>query len=677
MAPTASATKKATAKKAPAKKSTASTTKKTSAASKAKKTPVKKTEEPVEEPQEVEEPTTADDAVETIDADEEADSTDAIRKDDEPLYNLYRPQQFSEVVGQATSEVLRRSVADYSAARTYLFTGPRGTGKTSNARLFAAGLFTRTEEHTNGEPDLSNPEARRIISGESMFVKEIDCGRNNGVDQMAQVLDDLRVSYSGKHRVVIFDEAHLLTPRAVSSALKSLEEFKNVTFVLCTTNPEAFPDTIRSRAIVHNMTLLSEEEIKDHIGFVLDKERERYAEIGRDVEVLDLTDEQIEEVVIYANGSARDALSGLQTVISGGELSVYSQGPALVQAILSNDIAEAFAQIMESSNEGVAISGVAQQSISFLNAYLMYCVNQSLVSQRDLSEIERHDAFVNREFKTGDVIRLIRLLIDQRFGQGSDPTRDRQLLELSIVTFANPDTESVGRQAINKIEDLKDVLESAIEDMEKRIEEKLSSLPGGTIWPPVEENLLEDTSDWEEDETENDSDDGSDDEDDSDEQEDDQEEAEEKPKGRRRREIIPQSSDDEDDEAEDGSESDQEDEDEESTDEDDSDASEADSEPEEDDSDEDDSEDDSDEDDSDAEDDVIVNLLAFIEEENADLHEVLSDFADDIRLEDPEDAESPLVIPVIEDLTDEQFDDLVALVREFFDDDEMEVNEDA
>lgn len=650
MAPTASATKKAPAKKSPAKK--APTAKR---ATSTKKAAPKKTEAAVEEaPQEEVEETTEETAVNESVA-------DSVRKDDEPLYNLYRPTQFSEVVGQKTSEVLRRSIAEFSVARTYLFAGPRGTGKTTNARLFAAGLLSRTDDNASGEPDLDNPETRRIINGESMFVNEIDCGRNNGVDEMAQVLDNLRVSYSGKHRVVIFDEAHLLTPRAVSSALKSLEEFKNVTFILCTTNPEAFPDTIRSRSIVHHMSLLSEDEIREHIGTVLDKERVRYAELGKDDSVLELDDDQIESITLYANGSARDALSGLQTIISGGELNVYSQGPALVQAILSNDIAESFAQIMEASNEGVAISGIAQQSIAFLNAYLMYCVNQSLVSHRDLAEIERHEVFSEREFKTGDVIRLMRLLVDQRFGQGSDPTRDRQLLELSIVTYSNPDADSIGRQAINRIESIEGLIRDSLKEMEARLEDKIANLPGGTPWPPAQ-NLLDDESEWSEDESE---------EEDEDETTED-EEVEQKPKSRRRREIVPQSSDEEpdesDDEAVEASESDQNEEDEESTDEDDSDAPGDDSEPDEDDSD--------DESEEEGEDDPIVSLLAFVAEEDADLHEVMEEFSDDIRLDDPDDAESPLVIPVIKNLSDEQFDLFVDLVRTFFGDDEMEVNED-
>src|SRR5579875_632688 len=164
------------------------------------------------------------------------------------LYRRFRPQRFAEVRGQDhVTRALRNAVRDGKVAHAYLFSGPRGTGKTSTARILAMAL--NCESPVDGEPDGTSQSCRAVRSGTSMDVFELDAASNRKLDEMRDLLSRVALGTPGRWKVYIVDEVHQLTPDAASALLKTLEEPpSHVVFVLATTDPQRVLPTIVSRA---------------------------------------------------------------------------------------------------------------------------------------------------------------------------------------------------------------------------------------------------------------------------------------------------------------------------------------------------------------------------------------------------------------------------------------------
>ncbi|MBR3258407.1 MAG: DNA polymerase III subunit gamma/tau, partial [Eggerthellaceae bacterium] len=167
----------------------------------------------------------------------------------EALYRKYRPRTFAEVVGQDTIErTLKNAVAQDKVSHAYLFCGPRGTGKTTSARLLAKALLC--EHGPTPEPDGSCPDCLDIARGMHPDVYELDAASRTGVDNVREEIIG-RVAYAptrGRYKIYIIDEVHMLSVAAFNALLKTLEEPPaHVVFVLCTTDPQKVPETIQSR----------------------------------------------------------------------------------------------------------------------------------------------------------------------------------------------------------------------------------------------------------------------------------------------------------------------------------------------------------------------------------------------------------------------------------------------
>ncbi len=222
------------------------------------------------------------------------------------LYRRFRPGRFDELRGQDhVVRALRSAVRDDRVVHAYLFSGPRGTGKTSSARILAKAL--NCEAPVDGEPCGTCTSCIEITQGSSLNVHELDAASNNGVDAMRDLVAHAGLGTPGRWKVYIVDEVHMLSTAAANALLKTLEEPpSHVVFVLATTDPQKVPPTIRSRTQHLEFRLLGAETLHNLLASV-------NAEAG-----LDLDEASLEAAARRGRGSARDALSALDQVVASG-----------------------------------------------------------------------------------------------------------------------------------------------------------------------------------------------------------------------------------------------------------------------------------------------------------------------------------------------------------------------
>ena len=222
------------------------------------------------------------------------------------LYRIYRPQNFDEVVGQKhILQTIRNAIKENKIAHAYLFSGPRGTGKTSMAKLLAKALNCDDDDFLN-KPCNECKNCQAINEGTHPDVIELDAASNNGVDEVRDIIDKVKYApLMGKYKVYIIDEVHMMTPGAFNALLKTLEEPPaHVIFILATTDVHKVIPTIVSRCQRFDFTRVSKNDMKKRIEEILNNERIEYTS-----DVIDLISE-------LAEGGMRDALSILDQTIA-------------------------------------------------------------------------------------------------------------------------------------------------------------------------------------------------------------------------------------------------------------------------------------------------------------------------------------------------------------------------
>jgi DNA polymerase III subunit gamma/tau len=365
------------------------------------------------------------------------------------LYRRYRPQRFGDVAGQEhVSETLRNAVVTNRVAHAYLFSGPRGCGKTTNARILAKALNCTNLQ--NGEPCCECESCLLVASGASMDVIELDAASNNGVDAMRELVSRASLGTAGRRKVYIVDEVHMLTAAASNALLKTLEEPPDhVVFVLATTDPQKVLATIRSRTQAFEFRLFSYPALLELVR-----------KVALDAE-LNLDDETLQAVTRRGNGSARDALSALDQAAAAGGIDDSFDVSELAVAVGALDPAAVLVGVDRAMELGRDPRQLARDLIeTFRGVFLIHMGRSGSASPALVSTIG--PAAATRSLETiGEALVAMR-----------DAVEPRIVLEVALLRLVRPDLD-------------KNV--AAIQQRVEALEAKLALVPvttGGPAYVP-------------------------------------------------------------------------------------------------------------------------------------------------------------------------------------------------
>ena len=325
------------------------------------------------------------------------------------LYRTYRPSTFEEVAGQEhIVKTLKNALATRKLAHAYLFAGPRGTGKTTMAKLLAKALNC---DEGIGSQCNECKNCKAIIDGTHPDVIELDAASNNGVDEIRELIDKVKYgTILGRYKVYIIDEVHMLSTGAFNALLKTLEEPpEHVIFILATTEPHKILPTILSRCQRYDFTKLSDEDIKNRLKSVLEKEGIAYNE------------EAIKIIVSLADGGMRDALSILDQVLaySGNKLEVQDildifaleskeEKIALLNSIINKDVSDVLSRVNRYISMGTDIKRLTDDLLLILKDILIYQSSRNVDCLEILNQDEAASFFkhldIDETLKMIDVI---------------------------------------------------------------------------------------------------------------------------------------------------------------------------------------------------------------------------------------------------------------------------------
>ena len=373
------------------------------------------------------------------------------------LYRRYRPRRFSEIRGQDhVVKALRNAVKEDRVHHAYLLSGPRGTGKTTAARILAKVL--NCDKPLEGEPCCACDSCLAIDAGNSFDLHELDAASNNKVDDMRDLLGKVALGTPGRTKVYLLDEVHMLTSGAENALLKTLEEPPDhVIFILATTEPHKVVETIRSRSQHLELKLLSKEELESLVE-----------DVATDAELDVDTDGKI-HAVRSGRGSARDTLSALDRVVSGGIISDDETVHNLLNALAEKNSSKALGAVSEGISRGREPRVIAEELLGALRT--AFLLKMGVPSEEIGEEGINHSLSFSDQVTPGLITKALEVigvaLVDMR--RAPDPRVD---LEVALVRLT--------REEAQQSNELIEALTARVEELERQ----LSSISAASS-PPI------------------------------------------------------------------------------------------------------------------------------------------------------------------------------------------------
>lgn len=413
------------------------------------------------------------------------------------LYRKYRPQTFDDVIGQAhVTTTLAREVADGRVAHAYLFTGPRGTGKTTTARILAKALNCQNR-NSDGSPCGVCPSCTSIAEGNSLDVMELDAASHNSVDDIRDIKLSVTTvaSAANSKRVFVLDEAHMLSKAAGNALLKTLEEPpEHVHFVLATTEPYKLLDTIRSRTQRFDFHPVPVEELAGYLSIIADRE-------GYETDPTALI-----AIARHAGGSVRDSLSLLEQVaaLGSGKADVAGVRRALgladseafarlAEAIANQDAKTGLELVAELAATGVDLRRFVSETVGFFRGVFLahYTPNLAEIADEppEVYESWRKAAEI---VSANDVLRTVDLLSDAliRLREGRE---ERLMTELAVIKLTRPETSTDPQALIARM----DRMERRMGKVGETVSAHPASAPPSTTPQPASDTSSETENDAE------------------------------------------------------------------------------------------------------------------------------------------------------------------------------------
>ncbi|MDB5085757.1 MAG: hypothetical protein JWN30_2643, partial [Bacilli bacterium] len=399
------------------------------------------------------------------------------------LYREWRPQRFADLVGQEhLTRTLQNALRTNRFSHAYLFNGPRGTGKTSAAKIVARAI--NCEQGPAAEPCNECDVCLRILDGTNMDVREIDAASNRGIDEIREIRDKIKtVPTEARYKVYIIDEVHMLTPEAFNALLKTLEEPPpHVMFILATTEPHKLPATVVSRCQRFDFRRIMTRDIVDHLKRIASQRGEAVEE------------EAYWMIARYAEGGLRDALSLFDQVLTLGSAGVSAKDVEdiigatslkrlgeLSRAIAGGDQREALLILTDLVGLGKDPGQLLREWTGYFRDLLLWKTAPDLAEMQDRIQYEPDFGQTADLFSTGTLMQVLELC-----GQAQTElrwqTQARLLVELLAIRLCRAQDDSLAglKERLQEVEQQLELLRSGQPVVASARAPEIASVPSST-----------------------------------------------------------------------------------------------------------------------------------------------------------------------------------------------------